>query len=190
MEDDEVIVEQPAQEWKISTTEVPVTEQPQEEVAAPVEQDAAQEESAVINQEAVAEQAVVEIDDEKVISFLKEKGIEATTLEDLKPKPQKEYSPEVLKFAEFQEKTGRGYEDFMETQRDFTKDSPEDNIKRVMKMENPSLESKDIERLFERKYGTSGLDEEDDAETIEDRLLDRRVELQRALSVLENAKKE
>lgn len=182
------------QTWGISTTEIPAVQTPSEETPADVIQTTetpAVEEAPVTEVVQTEVTPTVELNDEVVLNFLKEKvGIDATTFDDLKPKPQKEYSADVLKFAEFQEKTGRGLADFMEMQRDFTQEAPEANIKRVMRMENPALEQGDIDRLFERKFGINGLDEEDDAEIIADRLLDRKVELQRALGVLEKAKSE
>jgi hypothetical protein len=98
----EVIEEVKPTEEVVETKEVVTEEKPNEEVAT---------------QENV--QAV--IDETAVLNFLKEKGITAEKLEDLKPKEVKQLTPEVEKFLEFKEKTGNSsFTDFLATQKDWS----------------------------------------------------------------------
>jgi len=145
-------------------------------------------------EETIAEEVVEtpkpELNDELAIAYVKEKlGLDINSLDDLKPKERKILNPEVEKFIEFSDKTGNhSYQDFLETQKDWTKESADVAIKQLMKLENPNLTNDEIEHRFKRKYGYDA--DLDDETEIKDKQIDLKVEQQRALNVLEARKKE
>lgn len=99
------------------------------------------------------------IDDALVLNYLKEKGVDVKNFEDLKPKEKIELDAETEKFLEYKKETGRGFQDFLETQRNW-KDEPKENVlKALLKAEKPYLNDSDIELLLEDKYGIEELDE-------------------------------
>jgi hypothetical protein len=130
---------------------------------------------------------VIEIDDEKAIAYLKSKGIEVNSFEDLKPKEVQKLSPEVEKFIEFTKETGsNNYQDFLETQKDWSQVSEQERIIQKLKIDYPNLDNEDIELMFEDKYG---YDEDiDDERTIRLRKLNLKVDSQDALKTLEQRK--
>jgi len=130
---------------------------------------------------------VFEIDDDKVIQYLKSKGLQAESLEDLKPKESKKLSPEVEKFIEFTEKTGNSnYNDFLATQKDWGQVSEQERIIEKMKIDYPTFEEEDIQLMFEDKYGYD--EDMDDERTIRLRKLAQKVDAQDALKTLESRK--
>lgn len=151
-----------------------------------------QEEEIAPTQEPVIEPVVQEFeyDDNKIFEILKAKtGREIKDYSDLSPKDEKELPPEVEKFLEFQKETGNyNYSDFLETQKDWSKEDPESVIKRNMALENPALSKDEIDFLFNRKYSLSDLDEDEDNDEIMSRNIDKKVALQSALSKLEAQK--
>ncbi len=77
-----------------------------------------------------------ELKDEVVLNYLKKKGFEINTFDELK-KPQ---LPEVLQKAEqFINETGRGLDDFLKAQKDWTKAPKEQAIKEYYKTKYPHL---------------------------------------------------
>lgn len=107
----------------------------------------------------VEETEYVELDDNLVLNYLKEKGVDVKNFEDLKPKEKIELDAETEKYLEYKKETGRGFEDFSALQKDW-KDEPKENVlKALMKAEKPYLKDSDIELLLEDKYGIEELDE-------------------------------
>ncbi len=135
----------------------------------------------------------VEIDEQSAWNYLKEKkGITAETIEELlAPKDQKKYAPELEKFQEFIDKTGnKNYNDFLETQKDWTAESEDSVLKQFLKLEYPDLNQKQLDRLFDKNYSIEGLDEEVDEEEITDKSIDRSVGLKKAHELLNKRKDE
>ena len=131
----------------------------------------------------------IEISDEKVLAYLKTKEIDVDNLDNLKSRISKKLSPEIEKFIEFQEKTGNSnYADFLATQKDWSSENHELVLKELIKIENPTLDADDIQHLFEKKY-VYDEDVDDDYE-IKDKKIQTKVDLQRALDVLEKRKQE
>jgi len=98
-------------------------------------------------EEAPIENVQANIDETAVLNFLKEKGITAEKLEDLKPKEVKALTPEVEKFLEFKEKTGNSsFTDFLATQKDWSQEPKETILLENLKAENPTLNDKQISR--------------------------------------------
>lgn len=155
------------------------------------------EESTEENQETTetsTESKAEEWDEEKAFAFLKEKkGFEAASLEDLlKPKEvAKPLNPLVEKFQEFIEKTGNEkFEDFLQTQKDWTQEEPTTVLMEALKADNPELTEKQLNFLFNKKYSTDGLDEEIDEDLIMEKEINAKTDLKKALDFLEKRKEE
>lgn len=136
----------------------------------------------------------VTIDENTVKSFLKEQyGIEADSLEDLKPKEQKQLSALAEKLQEFIEKTGNeNIQDFLETQRDWSNESESTRLMAYLQIENPDLTEQQLNRLFNKRYSTEGLDPEyeADADAILDKEIALKQDLRKADALLEQRKQE
>lgn len=169
--------------------EVEKQEEKQEEQKEESKENKQEEKPAGESKEEKKEEAKSEISDEQVKEYLKAKGLEFENYEDLKPKEQKKLTPEIEKFLEFKDKTGnKNYGDFLATQKDWKEENPDTVIKQLMKAENPSLTEKEIEFRFNKKFGyDENLDEED---VIQDKQIEKKVELQKALNFLDKQKEE
>lgn len=167
------------------------TEQQQEiiEESQEQEQENSQEQEQPVEENQQIVQEVI-LDDEKVIAYLKEKGLTAESIEDLKPKEAKKLSAEGEKFSEFHENTGRGMTDFLEIQKDWSKEDADLVIKKQMALDYPMLTSQQIDFRFNKKFGIDGLDEDDDSDEIQERTIEKSVEHQKALKSLEKQKEE
>jgi hypothetical protein len=101
----------------------------------------------------------------------KQKGVSVEDLKELlTPKEQKKYAPQMEKFNEFIEKTGNtNYNDYLETQKDWTTEEVDVKLKSFIRLSNPSLSDKEVQRIYDKKYNTEGLDPEDDENEILDR---------------------
>ncbi|HEY6143739.1 MAG TPA: hypothetical protein VIV55_10045 [Flavobacterium sp.] len=133
---------------------------------------------------------IEELDEELAYSFLKEKrGLEFETIDDfLKSKQESKADPEFEKFKEYKAKTGRGYGDFLETQKDWSKETPEAIIKANLKLENPELSNEDIDFLFDKDYS---FDEDiDDDYDIKSKKISLKVDAKKALNALEKQKED
>ncbi len=159
-------------------------EEVKNEEKKPVEEDGQQEE---VEEE---EDEVSELDEDLAYNYLKEKrGLEFDTFEDfLKSREAKKVDPEFEKYQEYKAKTGRGYGDFLETQKDWSSETPESLIKAALKLENPDLSSDDIDFLFDKDYA---FDEDiDDDYDIKSKKISLKVDSKRALAVLEKQKED
>jgi len=135
----------------------------------------------------------VEASDEILLRLLKDKkGITAENLDDLViPKEQKKYAPEMEKFNEFIEKTGnKNYNDFLETQKDWSTEKEDVVLKNYIKLSNPSLSEKEVQRIYDKKYNIEGLDQEDDEDEILDRGINTKTDLQKANEFFAKRKEE
>lgn len=166
----EVVEEVKPTEEVVETKEVVTEEKPNEEVAT-------------------QENVQTNIDETAVLNFLKEKGINAEKLEDLKPKEVKQLTPEVEKFLEFKEKTGNSsFTDFLATQKDWSQEPKETILLENLKAENPTLNDKQIEFLYKRTYEfDEDIDEED---FVMERQINIERDYQKGLKLLESRKEE
>lgn len=139
--------------------------------------------------EEVIENVQTNIDETAVLNFLKEKGITAEKLEDLKPKEVKALTPEVEKFLEFKEKTGNSsFTDFLETQKDWSQEPKETILMENLKVENPTLNQKQLEFLFKKTYEfDEDIDEED---FVMERQINIERDYQKGLKAVEERKQE
>lgn len=195
----EVVVEQPViQQWKIEPegnevhtpiaeafkvvpeVEVPIIETPIEVVV----------ETPIIEEAPIVEEVIEQptIDEQAVINFLKEKGFDANSLEDLKPKEQEKLDGELEAYLKFKKETNRSFADWQETQKDFSQEPKEKVLLHNLKLENPTLDDKQIKRLFDREYAYDA--EYDDEDTILDKQINIEKDYQKGLAKLESQKEQ
>ena len=128
-----------------------------------------------------------EIDDDAILNYIREKkGIDAKSFDDLKPKEALEVDEETKKFLEYKKETGRGYADFLETQKDYSQEPKEKVLLQGLKLENPTLTDSQIERLYKRKYEYDA--EYDDEDVVLDKQIDIEKDYQKVISLLESQK--
>lgn len=109
-----------------------------------------------------------EIDDERVLAFLRDRGFQGESLEDLinpLPSQKREYDEETEKFLRYQEETGRGLKDWNELNKDLSKLSLVDLAKDRVRQENQGVEltEDEIISLLEDELGFDPMDTELDA---------------------------
>lgn len=139
------------------------------------------------------EYEAVELNEDVAMEYLAEsKGMTLDEFrESLTPKEQKKYAPEMEKFNEFIEKTGNtNYEDFKETQKDWSAESNESRLRSFLKLSNPDLSTKEVDHLYNKKYNTEGLDEEDDEFEITERTINIKTDLKGADAFFQKRKEE
>lgn len=139
------------------------------------------------------EDEYVELDEELAFEFLaKQKGMSKDDFKaSLTPKEQKKLAPEIEAYNEFYEKTGnKNYNDFLETQKDWEAETPENTLKEYIRLSNPDLSAKERERLYDKKYSIEDLDEEDDEDLILDKKIDTKEDLRKAKEFFSKRKEE
>jgi len=139
------------------------------------------------------EDEFVELDEDLAIQYLAEsKGMTVEEFQNsLTPKEQKKYAPEMEKFNEFIEKTGnKNYNDFLETQKDWSAETPENVLKTYIKLSNPDLTDKEANHLYNKKYNVADLDEEIDEDEILEKGINVKSDLRKANEFFENRKQE
>ena len=156
--------------------------------------------ASIVNEEVVVEEPIAEvketpavveevkptIDESSVLSYLKEKGFNAESIEDLKPKEKIQLDAETEKYLEYKKETNRGYADFLETQKDWSAEPKENILRHNLKMENPTLTEAQIERLFKREYEYDA--EYDDEDVILDKQINIEKDYQKGLKLAESQK--
>lgn len=109
--------------------------------------------------------AAIEIEEEHVLSFIKNKfNKELTSVEDLLKEKEPEIPYEdVNAFLKFKKETGRGIEDFMKLSLDYDKIDETALLLEYLKVQNPELSIEDINFELEEKYTfDADLDSESD----------------------------
>jgi hypothetical protein len=187
---DVVIIKEEEEENKTppSTTPPDIKNENKEEKTEQEESSESKEASEQQEKKEDVDDEVLDLNDEVAFKHIKEThGLEFETLEDfLKSKEVKKLDPEVEKYLEYKAKTGRGYADFLETQKDWAAESPDVLIKTVLKLENPTLTQDEIDFLFDRDFG---YDEEiDDDADINSKKINQKIESKKALAFLEKQK--
>jgi hypothetical protein len=179
----EVITEQPVAEEVIKPWTV-VDDTPEYHPSF-LEQSKAEEKEEVKKDIIVAEKTSVSIDDESVIKYLKEKGFNAESLDDLKPKEIAKLDSETEKYLEYKKETGRSYNDFLETQKDWSAEPKENILLQNLRLENPTLTEKQIDRLYEKEYVASEFADDDE---VTDKEINIEKDYQKGLALLEGQK--
>lgn len=162
------------------------------QVETDVQKEIVSDTSADLEQEEV-EDEYVELDENLALEFIaKSKGMTVDEFnESLTPKEQKKYAPEIVAFNEFYEKTGnKNYNDFLETQKDWDAETPENTLKEYIRLSNPDLTAKEREYLYNKKYSVEGLDEEDDENQIFEKGIDTKEDLRKAKEFFAKRKEE
>lgn len=175
-------VNETTQEEQVTTEEQPQTNNKDEK-----EEELQQAEGQEQNEEQKQDvQEEVSLKDDDVLKFLKEKGIEAESLEDLsKPKQEKEIPQELQSYLDYKKETNRSYQDFLELQKDWSKESEEATLKRYIKDKNPFFSDEDIkDELNEFKVDE---DIDDDSEVRKKNRKKKKL-LSEAVSYLESQK--
>lgn len=134
---------------------------------------------------------VVDLDENLAFEFLKKaKGLDVESIDDLlKPRESRKLSPELEKFIEYTEKTGNSnYNDFLATQKDWTQEPKENVLKSFLKTENPTLNEKQIDFLYNKNYNYD--EEYDDEDVVMERQINIEKDYQKGLSLLEKQKEE
>ena len=126
------------------------------------------------------------IDEQLIRKELNEKyGFDAKSIDDLKPKEVAKLDAETEKFLEYKKETGRGYKDFLETQKDFSTEPKESILLQNLRLENPTLNEKQIERLFKKEYEIPEFADDDE---ITDKEINIERDYQKGLKLLESQK--
>lgn len=126
------------------------------------------------------------IDEQAILKELNEKyGFDAKSIDDLKPKEVAKLDAETEKFLEYKKETGRGYKDFLETQKDFSTEPKESILLQNLRLENPTLNDKQIERLFKKEYEIPEFADDDE---ITDKEINIERDYQKGLKLLESQK--
>lgn len=103
------------------------------------------------------------LDNDVVLNYLKETvGLDIEDLSDLTKKEKQELPEDIKTYLKFREETGRGYEDFLESQKDWNTVDESVLLKKYIAEKNPYFDNDDIEAEIEEKYS---FDEEYDNET-------------------------
>lgn len=147
----------------------------------------------VVETKEVEEDEVLELNEDLALKYLADsKGVTVDELKDsLTPKEQKQFSPVIEKFQEFIDKTGNdNYNDFLETQKDWSTESQENVLKTYLKLSNPDLDDRQINHLYNKNYNTEDLDEEFDENEILEKGINVKVDLRKANEFLEKRKLE
>jgi hypothetical protein len=82
--------------------------------------------------------------------------------ESLTPREQKKYAPEMENLTSSLKNWKYNYEDFKETQKDWSAESNESRLRNYLKLSNPELSAKEVEHLYKENNNIEGLDEDDD----------------------------
>lgn len=161
----------------------------EEEVAEEAETTEEVEQAAEETIETEEEKVVApQIDEEATIKFLKEKGIEVNSLDELKPKEKEVLDPETEAYLKYRKETGRSYQDFLQTQKDWSKEPQEDVLKQVLKMKHPDLDEDEIEFKYRKQYSYDP-DLHDEDEVMEKKI-NLKTDYREALELLEKQKEQ
>ena len=165
----------------------------QDDVIATETEEQEQEQGQEQGQEPEDEYEERELNEDLAMEYLAEsKGISVEEFKDsLTPKEQKKYAPEMEKFNEFIEKTGnKNYNDFLETQKDWSTESSDNVLRNYIKLSNPDLTDREVNHLYNKKYNTENLDEEDDEDEILEKGINVKSDLKRANEFFDKRKEE
>lgn len=123
-----------------------------------------QEEEQVEHQEEIQEEIPTnEIDDNIVLSHIKNKyGREVNSLDELfqEQKTQEELPEDVNAFLKYKKETGRSFEDFIKLNKDFDKEDPNKLLAEYLKEKNPYLDDEDIAFKLEEYAYDEDIDSE------------------------------
>lgn len=157
-----------------------VLEQVQQEELNPVEE-------VLEKEETVVKPTEFELDDTSILSYLKERhSLELSSIDDLKNTEKQELSEDVEKFLQYKKETGRGFEDFINLQKDWTKVDDTSVLKEYYKETKPHLDDEDINLILSEDFS---YDEElDDASEVRRKRIAYKEELYKARNHFDSLK--
>jgi len=162
----EEVQEQPVAEVQQEEVQEQVSETTKE--APQVEQEVQQEE-AVAEEKEVKEEKPFELDDQSILSYLKNRhAIEVESIDVLKNtgKQEKQSEPlpeDVAKYLEYRKETGRSFEDFARLQADWTKVDDQVVLREYYAQTKPHLDAEEIDYLISEEFAfDADLDDEKD----------------------------
>ena len=162
-----------------------IQEQPQQEVDLVPEQEIVKELEAT--EEVVEKPQQFELDDSSILSYLKERhSLELSSIDDLRKTEKQELSEDVEKFLEYKKETGRGFDDFVNLQKDWTKVNDSTVLTEYYKETKPHLDEEDIKLILSEDFS---YDEElDEPSDIRKKKLAYKEELYKARNHFESLK--
>jgi len=129
-------------------------------------------------------QAQPEIDEDRVRNFLKER-YQIESIEDVLKKPE-QLPEDVDAFLRYKKETGRGFDDYMNLQKDWSKVNEVELLRQYYKETNSHLDDEDISYLIEEKFS---FDEElDDLRDVKKKKVAMKDELYKAKNHFEALK--
>ena len=128
----------------------------------------------------------VTISEEHVLNFLKEKySLDLSSLEDINKGTKEELPSDVEAFLKYKKETGRGLEDYMALNQDFSKMNEVELLRSYIKAENPEYDSDDVDFELE----AFAFDEDvDDAREVKKAKLEKKKTLAKARKYFEDQK--
>lgn len=151
-------------------------------------------ETPIVDTEEVTEEyESVELTEDLALQHLASlKGVSVEEFkESLTAKQQKEYAPEIVAFNDYYEKTGdKNYNNFLETQKDWTAETSETVLREYIKLSNPDLSKKEQDFLYNDKYSIEDLDEDDDENLITKKGIELKKDLRNANDFFAKRKEE
>lgn len=127
------------------------------------------------------------IDDNSVLEYLKKnKGLDVENFDSLGVKETKKLNPKVEAFQKYVEETNNdSLEDFSALQKDWSAEPKENILLQNLRLENPTLTDKQIERLYQKQYVAPEFADEDDVTDME---INIERDYQKGLKLLESQK--
>lgn len=162
-----------------------IQEQPQQEADLVPEQEIAKE--LEVSEEVLEKPQQFELDDSSILSYLKDRhSLELNSIDDLKQTEKQELSEDVEKFLQYKKETGRGFDDFVNLQKDWTKVNDASVLAEYYKETKPHLDEEDINLILSEDFS---YDEElDEPSDIRKKKLAYKEELYKARNHFEGLK--
>jgi hypothetical protein len=118
-----------------------------------------------LGNEPSVEEPKLELNDDVVFKYVGSKlGKEVSSLDDLVEYKEKEVTlpEEVEDYLKYKSETNRGLKDYVELHRDFSSINDDEIIKQYYSDSSSGLDEDDIDFEFNKKFGSSEFDDEDD----------------------------
>lgn len=132
----------------------------------------------------------VELDEDYAIKFLAEKrGLSVDEFKQtLEPKEKEVLDPETEAYLKYKKETGRSYNDFLQTQKDWSAEPQEDVLRHILKNKYPDLDDDEIEFKFRKQYSYDP--DYDDDDVIMEKKINLKTDYREALALLESQKEQ
>ena len=172
------------EEKSLIQVEEELIQQHEEKIAA--SQDT--QEEVIKEEEKVEERPILELDDDKVLSYFREKhGKEVNSLDELFTPKKEELPEDVEAFLKYKRETGRGLSDFYMLNQDYDKVPESKLLSEFIKENNPEFDEEDIAFELEKFSYDEDLDDEKD---IKARKIALKKELTKAKEYFESKKEQ